>query len=289
MNKPWSAKSSLRAAFALALGLVFAASVPAQNSTSSPAPATTGSAQPGNVAQPPSHGATPKSSRPAGAASQALHPATAKAAPPALTTDKQKDSYAFGLNIGMKIADQPLDLDITTLLAGVRDAIMHNQPQLSEQQVRAALEDLSTQANAKENAMNQVIGESNLKEGQQFLAENKTKDGVVELPSGLQYKVLTAGEGAKPTLDDTVTCDYRGTLISGQVFDSSYDRGQPASFPVKGVIKGWTEALQLMPVGSKWQLFIPPDLAYGSRGAGGDIGPNATLIFEVELHSIQGK
>ena len=135
----------------------------------------------------------------------------------------------------------------------------------------------------------QEAGEANKKEGEAFLADNKTKPGVVALPSGLQYKILTEGTGAKPTAGDSVVCNYRGTLINGKEFDSSYKRGQPATFPVGRVIKGWTEALQLMPVGSKWQLFIPSDLAYGASGAGGDIGPNATLIFEVELISIQGK
>ncbi len=128
-----------------------------------------------------------------------------------------------------------------------------------------------------------------MKEGADFLAANKTKDGVVTLPSGLQYKIVTAGTGAKPTAKDTVVCNYRGTFINGTEFDSSYKRGQPASFPVGGVIKGWTEALQLMPVGSKWQLFVPPDLAYGERGAGGAIGPNQTLVFDVELISIKGQ
>jgi FKBP-type peptidyl-prolyl cis-trans isomerase len=132
-------------------------------------------------------------------------------------------------------------------------------------------------------------GEGNLKQGQDFLAANKSKAGVVTLPSGLQYKILQAGTGPKPTPTDSVVCNYRGTLINGTEFDSSYKRGQPATFPVSGVIKGWTEALQLMPVGSKWQLFVPADLAYGARGAGANIGPNSTLIFEVELISIQGK
>ncbi|PYY03418.1 MAG: hypothetical protein DMG64_08020 [Acidobacteria bacterium] len=122
-----------------------------------------------------------------------------------------------------------------------------------------------------------------------FLAANKSKEGVVTLPSGLQYKVLKEGTGPKPSATDSVACNYRGTLINGTEFDSSYKRGQPATFAVNGVIKGWTEALQLMPVGSKWQLFIPADLAYGERGAGADIGPNSTLIFEVELLSIQAK
>jgi FKBP-type peptidyl-prolyl cis-trans isomerase FklB len=291
MKKILAARASLPTAIVLGLGFAFAASAPAQ----APASGSQGSsAAVSQSAAKPATGTAPKSpstaGKPAGSSAQAAHPAAPKTAAAAtLKTDKQKDSYAFGLNIGMKIADQPLDFDVATLLAGVRDAVEHNKPQLTEDQVRAALEDLATQANAKENAMNQVIGESNLKEGQQFLADNKTKDGVVELPSGLQYKIIGTGTGPKPTADDTVVCDYRGTLISGQVFDSSYDRGQPATFPVKGVIKGWTEALQMMPVGSKWQLFIPSELAYGPRAMGPDIGPNATLIFEVELHSIQGK
>jgi FKBP-type peptidyl-prolyl cis-trans isomerase FklB len=133
----------------------------------------------------------------------------------------------------------------------------------------------------------QQLGAANKTEGETFLAANKAKDGVVTLPSGLQYKILKAGAGPKPAATDTVTVNYRGTLINGTEFDSSYKRGQPATFGVTGVIKGWTEALQLMPVGSKWQLFIPADLAYGERGAGADIAPNATLIFEVELLSIK--
>jgi FKBP-type peptidyl-prolyl cis-trans isomerase FklB len=133
------------------------------------------------------------------------------------------------------------------------------------------------------------MGETNKTEGEAFLAANKTKQGIVTLPSGLQYTILKEGTGPKPTASDSVVCNYRGTLINGTEFDSSYKGGQPLTFPVGGVIKGWTEALQLMPVGSKWQLFIPSQLAYGERGAGADIGPNATLIFEVELLSIQAK
>jgi FKBP-type peptidyl-prolyl cis-trans isomerase FklB len=132
-----------------------------------------------------------------------------------------------------------------------------------------------------------MVAQANKKEGDAFLAANKTKEGVVTLPSGLQYKILQQGTGPKPTLNDTVVCNYRGTLIDGKEFDSSYKRGQPETFPVNKIIKGWMEALPLMPVGSKWQLFVPPDLAYGERSAGPDIGPNSTLIFEVELLSIK--
>ena len=140
----------------------------------------------------------------------------------------------------------------------------------------------------KQEEKRQALAESNKKDGAAFLAANATKEGVVTLPSGLQYKILVAGTGPKPTATDSVVCNYRGTLLDNTEFDSSYKRGQPVTFRVGGVIKGWTEALQLMPVGSKWQLFIPPDLAYGERGQG-PIGPNATLIFEVELLSIQPK
>jgi FKBP-type peptidyl-prolyl cis-trans isomerase len=206
-----------------------------------------------------------------------------------LTTEKQKDSYALGMNVGRDLSRQPIDIDVTPFLQGVRDALEKRKSQLTDDEIKAALAQLQSQATTKAEAENKILGEANLKQGEEFLAGNKTKPGVVALPSGLQYKVITAGTGPKPTAADTVVCDYRGTLINGKEFDSSYKRGQPASFPVGGVIKGWTEALQMMPVGSKWELFIPPDLAYGARGAGPDIGPNSTLIFEVELHSIKGK
>jgi FKBP-type peptidyl-prolyl cis-trans isomerase FklB len=160
---------------------------------------------------------------------------------------------------------------------------------LTEEEARAALVAAQNDMRKKVQDKMQQAGEGNKKEGDAFLAANKTKEGIVTLPSGLQYKILTPGTGPKPTASDTVVCNYRGTLIDGKEFDSSYKRGQPATFAVGGVIKGWTEALQLMPAGSKWQLFIPPDLAYAERGAGADIGPNATLIFEVELLSIQSK
>jgi FKBP-type peptidyl-prolyl cis-trans isomerase len=163
------------------------------------------------------------------------------------------------------------------------------KPAMTPDEQRAALTALSTVAKSKVEAKNQVAGEANKKAGDAFLAANKTKDGVVTLPSGLQYKIITQGTGPKPTASDTVICNYRGTLIDGKEFDASSKHGGPATFPVSGVIKGWTEALQLMPVGSKWQLFIPPDLAYGTAGAGSDIGPSSTLIFEVELVSIKGK
>jgi FKBP-type peptidyl-prolyl cis-trans isomerase FklB len=208
---------------------------------------------------------------------------------PALTTDRQKQSYALGMNLAKGLKAQAIDVDTGTLVRGIRDTLSGAKPLLTDDQAMAALKQLQDEAHTKQEAERNAAGEKNMTEGQAFLAANKTKDGVVTLASGLQYKILKEGTGAKPTAADSVVCQYRGTLINGTEFDSSYKRGQPATFPVGRVIKGWTEALQLMPVGSKWQLFIPPDLAYGDRGAGGAIGPNATLIFEVELLSIQGK
>jgi FKBP-type peptidyl-prolyl cis-trans isomerase FklB len=160
---------------------------------------------------------------------------------------------------------------------------------MTAEEATAAINVLKAEVKKNQEAKMQLAGDANKKEGDAFLAANKTKEGVVTLPSGLQYKILTAGDGAKPTAADSVVCNYKGTLINGKEFDASSKHGGPATFPVGGVIKGWTEALQLMPVGSKWQLFVPADLAYGQRGAGGDIGPGATLIFEVELLSIKAK
>jgi len=253
----------------------------AQQSHTSPKPA---------QAAPNTKPTTKPAAKPTTPAARKTHPAPAPSATHStLATDKQKDSYALGMNMGRDLSRQPIDIDVTPFLQGMRDALEKHKSQLTDDQIKAALEQLQSLATAKAEAENKLLGEADLKQGEEFLAGNKTKPGVVALPSGLQYKVITMGTGPKPTAADTVVCDYRGTLINGQEFDSSYKRGQPAAFPVGGVIKGWTEALQLMPVGSKWELFIPPDLAYGTRGAGPDIGPNATLIFEVELHSIKGK
>jgi FKBP-type peptidyl-prolyl cis-trans isomerase FklB len=229
---------------------------------------------------------------PAPAGKPAQTPAAKAAAPAAatLTTDKEKDSYAVGLNIGRSLKRQPVDLDAPSVLRGVKDALADTKPLLTDAEIDTALKQLQGQVQQKQDAETAKAGEANMKEGEEFLAANKTKDGVVTLSSGLQYKIVTAGTGPKPTAKDTVVCNYRGTSISGAEFDSSYKRGQPASFQVGGVIKGWTEALQLMPVGSKWQLFVPPDLAYGQRGTpGGPIGPNQTLVFDVELISIKAQ
>jgi len=209
--------------------------------------------------------------------------------PPALTTQKDKISYAIGMNIGTNLHRQSVEVDPKVLQQGLEDALAGGKTLLSEDEARATLAQFQNEMRQKQQEKMQQAGAANKKEGEEFLAANKAKDGVVTLPSGLQYKVETTGTGPKPTASDSVVCNYRGTLIDGKEFDSSYKRGQPATFPVAGVIKGWTEALQLMPVGSKWQLFVPSELAYGERGSGPDIGPNATLIFEVELLSIQSK
>ncbi|HTS05746.1 MAG TPA: FKBP-type peptidyl-prolyl cis-trans isomerase [Candidatus Eisenbacteria bacterium] len=205
-----------------------------------------------------------------------------------LKTQKEKNSYALGMSIGTGLKRQGVGaaVDPTLVSRGLRDAIGTGKTAMTEDEMRSALTQLRTQVQGAQEAKAHQEGAVARKEGEEFLAANKSKPGVQTLPDGLQYKVVTEGTGPKPTANDTVTVNYRGTLINGKEFDSSYKRGQPVSFPVGGVIKGWTEALQLMPVGSKWQLFIPPDLAYGDRGAGTDIGPGETLIFDVELISI---
>jgi FKBP-type peptidyl-prolyl cis-trans isomerase FklB len=212
---------------------------------------------------------------------------------PALQSQKEKLSYALGMDLGSQLTKQSVQIDPDLFLQGLKDALSGGKTRLTEADARAAITELQNELRSKQAAaQNEKMaqqGEKNKKDGEAFLAENRAKEGVVTLPSGLQYKILKEGEGKKPTLDDTVVCNYRGTFIDGTEFDSSYKRNQPATFPVKGVIKGWTEALQLMPTGSKWQLFVPSSLAYGERGAASVIGPNATLVFEVELLSIQAK
>jgi len=209
-------------------------------------------------------------------------------APLTLKTDKDKLSYAVGMNIGRSIHSQSMEIDPAILLRGLKDE-MAGKTVMTDMEAHNTLMQAQQEAKKKIDETRQASMEPNKKAGDAFLAANKTKEGVVTLPSGLQYKILKEGTGPKPTPADSVVCNYRGTLIDGKEFDSSYKRGQPATFPVGQVIKGWTEALQLMPVGSKWQLFVPADLAYGDRGAGADIGPGSTLIFEVELISIKGK
>ncbi|MGE5301114.1 MAG: FKBP-type peptidyl-prolyl cis-trans isomerase [Acidobacteriota bacterium] len=204
-----------------------------------------------------------------------------------LKDKKDKLSYAIGLDVGGALKKQSVDVNTDIFMQGVKDALSGGKKLLTDEEVRETMTAFSKELAAKQAEAMKKLGEKNKEEGEAFLAENKKKEGVKTLPDGLQYKVITEGKGASPKATDTVTVNYRGTFIDGKEFDSSYKRNQPATFAVNGVIPGWTEALQLMKEGSKWQLFIPAKLAYGERGAGGVIGPNATLIFEVELLSIK--
>jgi FKBP-type peptidyl-prolyl cis-trans isomerase FklB len=206
-----------------------------------------------------------------------------------LKTERDKVSYSIGLDIGRMFKMQGVDVDLELVTRGLKDAYTGSQSLLTDEEMQEVLTNFKKEFIAKQQELAKQQGEKNKREGEIFLETNKKKEGVQMLPSGLQYKVLKAGAGKKPTTTDTVTVHYRGTLIDGKEFDSSYQRGKPVTFPVNGVIPGWTEALPLMEEGAKWELFIPSNLAYGERGAGREIGPNATLIFEVELISIEEK
>ncbi|HEY4051066.1 MAG TPA: FKBP-type peptidyl-prolyl cis-trans isomerase [Acidobacteriaceae bacterium] len=227
-------------------------------------------------------------SRSSSSVSKTRHrPATTPVAPLVLKTDQDKISYAIGMQVGNSLHRQSVQVDPKILARGLSDALAGGKLLLTDQEAKAVLTQLQQQVQTAQMQKMQALAASNKTEGEAFLASNKTKADVVALPSGLQYKILQPGTGPKPTASDMVVCNYRGTLLNGKEFDSSYKHGEPVTIPVGRVIKGWTEALQLMPVGSKWQLYIPADLAYGERGAGGDIGPNATLVFDVELLSIK--
>jgi len=195
---------------------------------------------------------------------------------------KDKVSYSIGLNIGLNLKKQNVSINPDTFVLGLKDALA-GKPQMTDEQVKETMTAFEKEMIDKQKA----AGVKNGADGEKFLAENKKKEGVKATASGLQYKVVKEGTGAQPKETDTVIAHYRGTLIDGTEFDSSYKRGQPATFPVSGVIKGWTEALQMMKAGSKYQLFIPANLAYGERAVGPDIGPNSTLIFEVELLDVK--
>jgi len=275
-------KTLIAAIGILAVGLVSSSAVLAQQIPASGTPQTptakTGAASQGSTAAKP--GATTAARRP----TAAVNP---------LKTQKEKASYAIGQNIGKNVGgglkQEGVEVDAASLARGFKDAIAGAKPLLTDEEAKAVLTAFTAEIHAKQMAKLEAEGAPNKKAGDEFLAANKTKDGIVTLPSGLQYKILKEGAGPKPTAADTVTCNYSGTSIDGKEFDSSYKRGEPARFPVGQVIKGWSEALQLMPVGSKWQLFVPPDLAYGLPGKAPVIGPNSTLVFEVELLSIAPK
>lgn len=205
-----------------------------------------------------------------------------------LKTQADKFSYAVGMNIAQGIKQQGFadSVNVAALSKALEDIIKGRKPMLTEEEAQMIIQTYFQSQQSKNGGAKSESGAKNEIEGKNFLAENKTKPGVVELPSGLQYQIIKEGSGEMPKATDKVTTHYHGTLISGDVFDSSVDRKQPASFPVNGVIQGWQEALQLMKTGSKWKLFVPSNLAYGSQGAGPKIGPGTTLIFEVELLSI---
>ena len=275
-------KTKLIAISLVAVGFLLAAGTPAQqspaaNSTSTPPAAS----KPATAAKP---------SQSAGSKTSGTSASKTQPAPLVLKTDSKKISYAIGMGLGKNIKRDSIDVDPTILLRGLKDAMAGNKLLLTDEEAKAAITALNAQVRAKEEEKAKVAALENKMKGDAFLAQNKTKPGVVTLPSGLQYKIISPGTGPKPTADDTIKCNYRGTLVDGTEFDSSYKRGEPIKIPVGQVIKGWTEAMQLMPVGSKWELYIPSDLAYGERGApGSPIAPNSTLIFEVELLSIEPK
>ena len=200
-----------------------------------------------------------------------------------IKTEKQKFSYTVGIQMAAGVKRQGLDLDIDVLKRAIDDVFAGREPQLTMDEMQQVLGDYQQQEMAKVKA----VAEENRKTGEAFLAKNRKDKNVTETKDGIQYSIINAGKGKKPKSTDTVVVNYRGTLINGDEFDSSYKRGQPATFPVNGVIRGWQEILPLMPVGSKWHVVIPSDLAYGPQGAGGHIGPNETLVFDIELLEIK--
>ncbi|MDK9707601.1 MAG: FKBP-type peptidyl-prolyl cis-trans isomerase [Desulforhopalus sp.] len=207
-----------------------------------------------------------------------------------LKTSKEKVSYAIGMDMGNSLKKNGVDINPDVLAKAIKDVLTDQKPQITNQEAVTILTGLQEEMQGKRQEAMKVLGEKNKNEGAAFLVENMKKEGVKTLPSGLQYKVITEGKGKSPSATDTVTVQYTGRLVDGTEFDSSYKRGEAATFVVNGVVKGWTEALQLMKEGSKWQLFLPSNLAYGETGTvGGPIGPNAVLIFDVELVSLQSK
>lgn len=205
------------------------------------------------------------------------------------TDQKDKVGYSIGLNMGRDFASRELEIGVEAFIQGLKDGLAGSDPKMSDEERQETLVQLGQEIKAKEQARMEKVTAENKKEGQEYLAANAKKEGVVVLESGLQYKVVQAGEGESPGAEDTVTVNYKGTLIDGTVFDSTEQRGRAATFALNQVIKGWTEALQLMKPGAKWIIALPPELAYGARGAGNLIGPEKTLVFEVELLTVQKK
>lgn len=229
----------------------------------------------------------PTASAARASSSTAAAPETASEAP-AIRDRRDKISYAFGLDLARDLKRQKNDLNVDLLMRALRDSLADKPVLLTDDEVTATLKQLEADQKHDYEHARQMIGEKNRRAGEQFFSENAKKEGVVTLPSGLQYKILKKGEGRMPTLEDKVVCEFKGTLLDGTEFDNSVKRGHPITVPVKGIMPGWTQALQMMPVGSKWQIFIPPQLAYGDKIVKG-IGPNATVVFEVEVVSIEEK
>ncbi len=200
-----------------------------------------------------------------------------------LDSAEQKASYTLGSDLAKNFTEQGLTIDIKAFTLGLEDTINKRPLKLSEEEMREAINEVKKGMLEKQQAERKALGDANIKEGQEFLASNAKKSGVIRLDSGIQYKVLTKGKGASPTEEDTIFAHYRGTLINGTEFDSSYNRGTPLKFQMGNVIKGWGEVLKIMKPGSKWEVYIPADMAYGTKGAGKVIGPNQTLIFTIEL------
>ena len=257
------------AASTLTVGILMLGTTAAQTT-----PAST--SKPATAAKTGTTGATAKTSSTA-----KPHTATAATSQQALTlkTEKEKLSYAIGMNIGESMKKDSLDIDATVLSRAIKDALTGSKLAMTDAEAKAVMDSFRAEMMKKQQAKAAAAGDANKLAGQKFLAANKSKEGVVTLPSGLQYKIIKEGTGPKPTASDTVVTNYRGTLIDGTEFDSSYKRGEPATFPVGQVIKGWTEALQLMPVGSKWELFVPSELAYGERSPGARDWPELDSDF----------
>lgn len=265
--------------------LAMALPAPAQQPT---APAKTPAQSSSTATKAPAQSSSTAAKTPAKTPAKSAAKAPAKAvAPPALATPRDKFSYALGVNISQGMKAQSLDIDLNLLLRGLKDNHTGAAMAMTPQEVTEVLTRTRQEMIAREQEQQRIAGEKNKQEGEAFLAQNKARPGVVTLPSGLQYEELRPGPGATPKSTDTVTTHYSGTLINGTEFDSSYKRGQPATFAVTGVIKGWTEALQLMKVGAKWKLYIPSNLAYGEQQRGQHITPNSVLVFEIELLAIK--
>ncbi|MBA4697219.1 MAG: FKBP-type peptidyl-prolyl cis-trans isomerase [Legionella sp.] len=220
-------------------------------------------------------------------AASALPAASTNSKPTMLSNDKDKLSYSIGADLGVNFKKQGIDINPSVMAQGLQDGVAGGKLLLTEEQMKDVLSKFQKDLIAKRSAEFNQQAKENKAKGDAFLNENKGKPSVVTLPSGLQYKIVTAGNGAKPSKEDTVTVEYTGQLINGQVFDSTDKAGKPATFKVSQVIPGWTEALQLMPAGSTWEVYVPADLAYGPRNIGGSIGPNETLIFKIHLISVK--